>query len=154
MPPIASIRQVRAVWGVIPLLATLTALAQPSEVRQDGYVLRASTVAAQNLPQAMRDRHGIPDDPRTAVLNITVQRTDAGAPRNVAADITAQARNLYGVKTDVQLRRVEAGGQVTYLGVYSFLPREVLDFVVTAQPVGAPRSLRLEFRDRLVKPDS
>lgn len=150
----ASLYRARGILRALPLLAALTALAQPSEVRQDGYVLRASTVAAQNLPQSMREAHGIPDDPRAAVLNVTVQQTDAGAPRNVAADVSVQARNLYGVTTDVQLRRVEAAGQVTYLGVYRFLPREVLDFVVVAQPVGAPNSLRLEFRDRLAKPAS
>jgi Domain of unknown function (DUF4426) len=154
MSPIASIRRARTVWLAMPLLAALTALAQPAEVREDKYVLRASTVAAQNLPQAMRDRHGIPDDPRAAVLNITLQRSDAGAPRNVAADVSVQARNLYGVKTDVQLRRVEADGQVSYLGVYHFLPREVLDFEIVARPEGAPNRLRLEFRDRLSKPES
>lgn len=151
----ASLRRACAILRALPLLAALTALAQPSEVRQDGYVLRASTVAARNLPPSMREAHGIPDDPRAAVLNVTVQQqTDAGAPRNVAADVRVQARNLYGVTTDVQLRRVEAAGRVSYLGIYRFLPREVLDFVVVAQPVGTPISLRLEFRDRLAKPAS
>lgn len=74
--------QARAIWLALPLLAALTAMAQASEVRQQGHVLRAGTAAAQNLPQSMRDQHGIPDDPRAAVINIAVQRTDAGVARN------------------------------------------------------------------------
>ncbi|HZF78343.1 MAG TPA: hypothetical protein VEZ89_00995, partial [Rubrivivax sp.] len=40
-------------------------------------------------------------------------------------------------------------GMVSYMGSYRFLPREVLDFHITAQPEGRQQALTLKFRDRL-----
>lgn len=123
--------------------------AQPHTEAAGGYVLRASTVSTQNLPPRVLEQHGIPTDPHTAVLNVVVQHSDGNRSRNVRADVVAHARNLYGVKTEVDMREVVENGFVSYQGVYKFLPREVLDFHVTARPEASGQTLSLTFRDRL-----
>jgi hypothetical protein len=140
-----------AVTAVLALLAaTLQVAFAQSHIEERGdHVLRASTVSASNLPDAMREEHSIPTDPNTAVLNVVVQRKADGATRNVPARIEVEARNTLGAPTPVEMREVVANGMVSYLGVYSFLPREVLDFRITAQPKGSDETVTLEFRDRL-----
>ncbi|MEO7335533.1 MAG: DUF4426 domain-containing protein [Caldimonas sp.] len=144
----------RLLWTctAIVLSPATQAQAQVHTASSGDYTLRASTVAAGNLPEAMRRLHGISTDPRTAVINVTVELKGSTAKSNVAADLKVEARNLYGIKTEVAMREVAANGQLSYLGVYDFLPREVLDFTVVAQPNGARSELRLQFRDRLIEP--
>jgi hypothetical protein len=129
--------------------AASTASAQ-MHVRAEGdYVLRASTVSAANLPRAMRTEHNIPEGPNTGVLNVVVQHQTDGTLRNVQARVEVRARNLLGAETNVDVREVVADGFVSYLGTYFFLPREIIDFRVTAHPEGGDQPITLEFRDRL-----
>jgi hypothetical protein len=125
------------------------AAAQAHIQAAEDHILRASTVSASNLSDEMRNEYGIPLAANTAVLNVTVQRKTDGAPRNVPARLEVQARNLYGMETGVEMRKVVANGLVSYLGTYEFLPRETLDFRITAHPEGTQQSVTLEFRDRL-----
>ena len=99
----------------------------------------------------MLEEYGISSTGNTAVLNVTVQKQADGRPRNVPAQVQVQvqARNLLGVETSVDMRRVVANDHVSYLGVYSFLPRQVLDFEISAHPEGAAEPITLQFRDRL-----
>jgi hypothetical protein len=136
------------------LLAGLCAVAPPASAQahvqtQGDYVMRVSTVSAANLPSAMLQEYGISSSANTAVLNVTVQQQAVGGPRNVPAQVQVQARNLLGVETSVDMRNVVANDFVSYLGVYNFLPREVLDFYVSAHPEGAAQPITLQFRDRL-----
>lgn len=129
--------------------AASTAAAQAHVQTSGAYVIRASTVSADNLPSAMREEYGIPTARNTAVLNVTVQRKTDGAMRNVPARLDVQTRTLLGVESGVDMRTVVANDFVSYLGTYHFLPREVLDFRITAHPEGSQQAITLEFRDRL-----
>jgi len=145
--------------SIIPAAATavlvcLSVAAPPSKAQahvetSGNYILRASTVSATNLPDAMRKKYGISTAPHTAVLNVTVRHASDGVLRNMPARVEVRARNLLGVETGVDMREVVADDMVTYMGSYSFLPREVLDFQITAYPEGAQRAITLQFRDRL-----
>ena len=138
-----------AAFAACVLTAAPRAAAQAHVQESGEYVLRASTVSAENLPQAMREKYGISTDRNTAVLNITVQRKTGGAAHNVTARLEVSARNLAGLETSVDMREVVANDLVSYMGAYSFLPREVLDFRITAHPLENQQAITLEFRDRL-----
>lgn len=140
-----------ATAALLALLSTAAppAAAQAHEQASGDYVVRASTVSAENLPTAMRDRYDIRTPGNTAVLNVTVQRRTNGTLSNVPAQVQVRSRTLLGVENDIQMRSVVANDLISYMGTYSFLPREVLDFRVTAHPEGAPQPITLEFRDRL-----
>ncbi|MGE1125620.1 DUF4426 domain-containing protein, partial [Pseudomonas zeae] len=88
-------------------------------------------------------------DPNTAVLNVTVQQRVDGTERNVPARLDVSARSLSGVQTTVEMREFVANDLVSYMGSYPFLPREVIDFRVTAYPQGTGEAITLSFRDRL-----
>lgn len=135
----------------VAMLAVMSSgVSAQMHVQKNGdYILRASTVSAANLPPSMRTEHGIPSTPNTAVLNVIVQRQVEGALRNVPARLEVQASNLLGAQTAVDMRSVVENNLVSYLGTYNFLPREVLNFRITARPEGAKQSITLEFRDRL-----
>jgi hypothetical protein len=130
-------------------VAAPTVAAQPHIQTEGDYVVRASTVSANVLPRAMREQYGIPATSNTAVLNVTVRRKSNGALINVPAELEVRARNLLGVETPVQMQTVVANDLVSHMGTYQFLPREVLDFEITAQPEGAEQAISLQFRDRL-----
>jgi hypothetical protein len=144
-----TLAHVAAVATLALAAAPLPALAQAHAEEQGDHILRASTVGARNLPESMREKHDIPLGQNTAVLNVTVQRKADGMTRNVPARLEVEARNTLGAPTPLEMREVVANGMISYLGVYEFLAREVLDFRITAHPKGTEQSLTLEFRDRL-----
>lgn len=126
------------------------AAAQPHQVSRDGYTLRSSTVASTAIAPGTAKEHGIEPSSSRGVLNVLVQRDANGTGRNVAAEVHAVARNLAGMEREIPMRVAKApNGMVSYIGTYDFLPREVLDFAVTARPRDSKAELSLKFRDRL-----
>lgn len=125
--------------------------AQVHENRQGGYVLRSSVVASQDIDAVTAARHGIEPTTSRAVLNVLVIRRGGAADTPVAAAVTASMQNLAGVRRDISLREVSENGRVSYVGSYEFLPREVIDFQITALPDGAlpDGMLKLRYRERM-----
>jgi len=145
-----------ALAGTAGLLAALTGLAahaQAHEARQGGYLLRSSTVSSQRIAPQTAARHGIAPAPGRALLNVVVLRTasPSSAQATVAAEVSASRQDLAGVHQRIPMREVRANGYISYIGSYEFLPREVIDFTVTATPAdgqgGAP--LTLTYRERM-----
>lgn len=135
------------------LLCALSAgvSAQSHEVRREGVVLRSSTVASDRIDAATARLHGIEPSPDRAVLNVVVLSAKAGDQATLPAQVSASTRNLAGVRHDIEMREVRENDRVSYIGSYSFVPREVLDFEITARPTGATRQkpVTLKYRDRM-----
>ncbi len=125
------------------------AAAQPHEVSRDDLVLRSSTVASERIDPAAAARHGIERSPTRAVLNVVLLR---GPKREtIAAQVTASSRNLAGVRRQIDLKEVRENERVSYVGSYEFLPKEVIDFEITAKPLRPEQSrpLKLSYRERM-----
>lgn len=140
--------------GSILAAAVLLAAAQPSlaqshEVRRGDFKLRSSTVSSERIDPATAARHGIEPSAGTAVLNVVLLR--GSARETVAAEVSATARSLSGVRQEIGLREVRENGRVSYLGSYDVLPREVVDLEVKAKPLQAqePPTLVLRWRERM-----
>lgn len=132
--------------------APATVLAQAHETTRGGYTLRSSTVSSTNLDPATARKHGIEPSPTRGVLNVLVLRKRGKGQRTVHADVHAGIRGLTGATRNVPMKEVEQNGYVSYMGVYDFAPREVLDFHVTARPQGREATtLELKYRDRMWK---
>ncbi|MDQ3058887.1 MAG: DUF4426 domain-containing protein [Pseudomonadota bacterium] len=149
-----------ALAGAVGLFAGLTGLAtdaqaQAHEVRQGDYVLRSSTVASQSIAPETAAQHGIVPAPGRAVLNVVLLRpgNPSTAEATVAAEVSASRQNLAGVQQTIAMREVRANGYISYVGSYDFLPREVIDFTITARPAGAPpgQAVTLNYRDRMAR---
>lgn len=150
-PRANSAGRLSARWALALLLAgtVLAAAAQPREVRRGDLVLRSSTVASERIDAATAARHGIEPAANRAVLNVVLLR---GPKRDtVAADVTAMSRNLAGVRRTIDLKEVRENDRVSYVGSYEFLPTEVLDFEITAKPLGPQeaRPLTLSYQERM-----
>lgn len=128
--------------------------AQPHQATRGDLTLRSSTVASGMIDSAAADRHGIEQAPDVGVLNVLLARTQAGRLHPIPAEVTAEAWSLSGVRQKIEMREVREGGRVSYLGTYDFLPREVIDFRITARPLDARAgpSLTLAYRDRMWRP--
>ncbi len=130
---------------------TASSQAQVHETRQGDHLLRSSTVASDRIDPATARQHGIEPAASRAVLNVLVLRREGAADTPVAAAVTASMQNLAGVRRDISLREVSENGRVSYVGSYEFLPREVIDFDITALPEGAQPDgmLKLGYRERM-----
>lgn len=125
--------------------------AQVHETRQGDHLLRSSTVASDLLDPVTAQQNGIEPVVSRAVLNVLVLKRSGAADIPVRATVTASMQDLAGMRSDIRLREVTDNGQVSYLGTYDFLPREVIDFEITALPEGGqPGSmLKLSYRARM-----
>ena len=141
--------------GVVTLLlAILFATSGPAwsqaHVSKEGpFSLRASTVSSETLPASTAKAHGIERDPRRGVLNVVILRKVGSGEKTLHGDVHAVARDLSGQKRDVDMREVQANGDVSYMGTYDFVRGEVIDFLIDAKPQGSERKLDLTFRDRM-----
>jgi hypothetical protein len=135
------------------LLSALTAgaWAQSHEVERGGVVLRSSSVASDRISPETARLHGINQSPDRAVINVVLLTDKPGMPATLPALVSVSTRSLSGDRTPIEMREVRANDRVSYMGSYVFSHREVLDFEVTAQPMGAPSQepLTLRYRERM-----
>jgi hypothetical protein len=145
-------------WIVIDMIAAVAALtfcpagpAQPRESWAGNFVLRSSTVASDRIDPATAERHGIEPSPTRGVLNaVVLERGANGQERPVAAKVSVVSRTLAGVTQDIPMKAVKENGRISYVGTFEFLPRETLEFVVTAAPMAKQAvSLRLQYQERM-----
>lgn len=144
----------RAIVALALATAAGLAPAQPHEATRGKLTLRSSTVASGMIDKATADRHGIEQAPDVGVLNVVLARSDKDRLLPVPARVTAEAWSLSGVRQRIEMREVSEQGRVSYMGTYDFLPREVIDFHITARPLDAQSgpALSLTYRDRMWRP--
>lgn len=144
----------RAITALVLATAAGLAPAQPHESSRADLVLRSSTVASGMIDGATAARHGIEQAPDVGVLNVLLARTGTDGLRPIPAQVQAEAWSLSGVRQEIAMREVREDGRVSYVGTYDFLPREVIDFRITATPLDRPAAqpLALAYRDRMWRP--
>lgn len=125
--------------------------AQAHEARRGELVLRSSTVASDRIDPATAAKHGIEPASDRGVLNVVLLRRGDTGERTLPASVSVSMQNLAGVRQDVPMWEVRENGWVSYIGSYSFLPREVVDFEVRASPAGGGPTLSVKFRERMWK---
>lgn len=126
-----------------------SALAQSHEQVAGPYVLRATVSTTAAIAEESAQAHGIEQKADRAILNVIVLNRDD--PRQIPqpARVSAQITDLAGVLQEVELRRIEANNRISYTGTFQFLPREVVEFRISAQPEGSTETIDLQFRERL-----
>lgn len=139
-------RRLLATAWLVPALA----FAQSHQMRQGDFTLRSDTVPSTAIAPGPAERNGIEQGRRQAILNVVVLRGHGRGRRPVSADVQAHARDLAGMRRAIAMHASKtANGDVSYVGTYSYAPREVLDMVVTATPDGSSRPLSLTYRARM-----
>lgn len=126
-----------------------SALAQPHAVRHGDFAMHSSVVNSQSISAEAAREHGIAPAENVGVLNVVVLRDIEGVQWPIRAAVSATRTTLSGVQRDIELRPVEAEGRVSYAGSFEFVPREVLDFKVTARINPGSPLLQLSYRERM-----
>ena len=116
----------------------------------DGYSLQASITPTDRLPDVMIQEHNIEPGPERLLFNAIIyeKRADGGL-EPVAADVSVLYENLPGHEIEIDMRQVEANGDVSYIGTLDTSGQLVFRFVMQAQPEGSDEPMQTEFEVQL-----
>jgi hypothetical protein len=139
------------------LLATLLLLAGVAQAQSHAtesgrYVLRSTTVASEQIGAAAAQRHGVVPAPDRAVVNVVLlRRAIVGADITVSARVAVSTRTAADFNSDIEMLEVRQNGAISYLGSYQFLPRQMINFEISAAPTedAQQRPLKLDHRERM-----
>ncbi len=117
----------------------------PGEKTVGAWTLYYNAYPAADLEPAMAQAYGITPRARGALVSVSLTR--AGDPRAATdANVEIAARSLIGQAREVQTRRVEREGVVSWLGELDVGEREQLVFTVRASVPDAAAPIVAEFR--------
>jgi hypothetical protein len=125
--------------------------AQPSEAsfkEMGNFELHYNAMRTDRLSQDVARAYGIQRSKNRVLLNITMLRKDAdNAPRKpVEAQVSVDAYNLNGQLKDVQVRRINEGEAIYYIGEVAISGNEILVFDIKATPTGEATPLTAKFK--------
>lgn len=129
------------------LLCCMTSSAAVAEQRQvfGDFVVHYSAQSSSELSPEVAKQYSLSRSPRLALVMITVQKKTGDAVR---AAVTGQARNLLGQTQALELREIEEGASIYYLGLLSISNRETQAFALSIRPEGSPHSYELRFNQQ------
>lgn len=131
---------------------------QPAEDEQpfgqvtvfDRFTLRANVSPTEFLSEAMAQQYGIEAGPERALLHLVILERQSGREAEpVLAEVSARYEDLIGHSAGIEMRAVEADGQVSYIGTLDTSGQHVFRFVIDAQPAGADQPLQINFEAQL-----
>ena len=148
------LHQTKELLRLLPaaLLLAGVAQAQSHATESDRYVLRSTTVASEPIDAAAAQRHGVVPAPDRAVVNVVLlRRASVGAYITVPARVAVSMRTASGFSSDIEMLEVRENGAISYLGSYQFLPRQMINFDISAAPTedAQQRPLKLDYRERM-----
>ncbi|HYM35360.1 MAG TPA: DUF4426 domain-containing protein [Steroidobacteraceae bacterium] len=125
--------------------------AQPSEpsfVELGAYELHFNAVRSDTLAPEIARAYGIERSKNRVMLNVTVLHKDAAsaARKPVEAAIRVDARNLNGQIKNMEIRRVNEGDAIYYIGETGIAGPEILVFDIKATPTNESAALTAQLR--------
>jgi len=113
--------------------------AQPSESSfkdAGSYELHFNAVRTDMVKPDVARTYGIERSKNRVMLNVTVLRKDADniARKAVEAIVAVSARNLNGQQKSMEIRRVNEGDAIYYIGETGISGSEILVFDISATP--------------------
>lgn len=139
--------------SLIALLALVLFTATPALADQSqkfaGIEVHYSAIPTNDLQPEIAKSYGIARSKNRGLLTIAVLKKnnlDVAVP--IKATLSASAANLAGQRSKVQMREVQEGTAVYYLGEYPVTAPDTLKFTVTVTPEGEKASHRMEFQQQ------
>lgn len=133
------------------IAAQMNAAREPAEVQVGDLRLQASIAPTASLNDAIAARYGVQRDPRNVLLLVGVRRVDGNAETPLSAVLEAGARDLRGVRRQVEMREVRSDGFIDYVGEVRVAPPDTLTFDIIAD-AGEAGMARLEFTREVFRP--
>ena len=120
----------------------------------DDFTLRANISPTEFLPETMARAYAITAAPNLVLLNLVVlEKRSDGQAVPVSAALSAHYENLVGQVKVIDMRVVEANGNVSYIGTLDASAERVFRLVIEAQPAGTNQPLQVNFDVQLDKLD-
>jgi hypothetical protein len=149
--------------GVAAVLGTMLALAgcdtgpgnqpqaaRPSEpTHQDfgDFEVHYNALRTDQLQPAVARSYGIERSPNRVLLNVSLlAKAPDGKTTPVDGDVKASAYNLNGQTKDLQMRRVQEGSSIYFIGEVGISGNEILVFNIDAAPRGAGSRYAVQFK--------
>lgn len=142
-------RIVRALLSVT-VLFLISAGVHAEQFKEVGnYVVHYNTINTSFLSADVARKYDIQRSNRRAMVNIAVQKKAQGpAATPVHAAIKVTATNLNGQLRQVDMRALEDGDAVYYIGELGIENEEVLNFHVEVKPEGASDAFDFTFQEQ------
>jgi len=129
---------------VSALMFSTPAIAQQAQVFGE-YTVHYNALNTSQLTPQVAQTYGIQRSSSRAMLNITVLHND----QPVNAAVTAGGKNLTGQLREIDMRRVEEGGDaIYYIGEFRVNNLETFDFTVNVSPEGSGENFEVRFRQQ------
>jgi hypothetical protein len=118
-------------------------------VEAGDYVVHFNALATDVLPAEVARAYGIVRSDSRAMLNVSVIRKQAGTiGKPVAAQVKVNASNLTGQLKNVDVRQIDEGDAIYYIGELSVANRETLIFDIQVTPEGEKDPISVKFRQQ------
>jgi hypothetical protein len=126
----------------------LAAFAEQSQNFGD-YTVHYNALTTDALQPAIARAYGITRSKNRVLLNVTVLKRVMGTTgKPVSADVSARAINLNNQLKTMEMREVDDGGGIYYLGEVTVDHGETLTFIVEVSPEGTHNTYTFEFQQR------
>ena len=113
------------------------------------YVVHFNAQVTEMLPPEVARAYGIARSANRAMLNVSVIRKRPGSLGDpVPAQVEAGASNLTGQLKSIEMREIEEGGAIYYIGEVPVANRETLIFDLRVKPDGSNRTFEVQFRQQ------
>lgn len=135
---------IRLLAGTIAAALVLMAISGPASAQQfediGDYRVHYSAMNTRMLPPEVAGAYDIQRSGNRAMINIAVLRkaeSEGEMDTPVRAGVSASAVNLTGQRRDIDVREVDDGDAVYYIGSFRIANEETLTFTIEVQPEGS-----------------
>ena len=111
------------------------------------YVVHVNALSTADLTPEVAQSYGIVRGEGSGLINLVVleKSRDAGVDRPVRGAVDLSAANLTGQLKSIELREIEDGDSIYYIGVISVDDRETINFDFDVTPAGSDDMLAVRF---------
>jgi hypothetical protein len=136
--------------GCGPDLAPQPQTARPTESTQTDFgdlEVHYNAVRTDLLTPDVARAHGIERSANRVLLNVAMlQKTPGGAAVPVDGAVTVHAHNLNAQLKDLQMRRVQEGTAINFIGEVGISGDEILVFNITVEPASGGGRHQVQFK--------
>ena len=132
----------------VTALTALPALAQQAQEFGE-YSVHYNALNSSLLTPEVAKAYGIRRSDSRALVNISIlKNAENQATTAVKANVTATGRNLTGQTRNIEMREINDGDAIYYIGELSVRNMETFSFTVNVMPEGQTRTFVVEFRQQ------
>ena len=120
-----------------------------NSVTQSGYEVHYNALNSSFLSPEVAKNYHIPRSKTKGFLNIAIRKLNEDKEKlttAVEADISISAKNFYGQKKEISLRKIEENdGAIYYIATFPVSSREMIKFNAQVRPNNSEAAIDIKF---------